>query len=225
MRILVVDDDAKMTELLSRSLTSQGHSVDTALDGLRGLKKALSNRFDAILLDVMMPGMDGLAVARRLRAKGAKVPIVMLTATDSDRDIIRGLDVGADDYLTKPFSLDVLSARLRVIERRTTPASPHLLKAADLTLNTETHEVQRGGTTISLTKTEYLLLEHLMRGAGRILSRGNLIEAVWGHDREIDSNALDVFIFLLRNKMEVNRSSRLIQTVRGFGYTVRESDE
>lgn len=225
MRILVVDDDGKMGELLHRGLTAQGHSVETALDGVRGLEKATSAQFDVILLDVMMPGMDGLAVARRLRSKGARVPIVMLTAKDSDRDIIRGLDAGADDYLVKPVSLEVLSARLRVIERRSRPASPHLLRVADLTLDAETHEVSRGGIPIALTKTEYLLLECLMRGAGRVLSRENLIQTVWGHEREIESNGLDVFVFLLRNKLEGNGASRLVQTVRGFGFTMREFEE
>lgn len=225
MRILVVEDDGKMAELLRRGLTAEGHSVDVAQDGIKGLEKAQNSQFDAVLLDVMLPGIDGLAVARRLRSSGTRVPILMLTARDSPRDIVRGLDVGADDYLPKPFSFDVLAARLRVIERRAKPVSPNLLKIADLTLDTESHEVHRAGKPIVLTRTEFILLEHLMRRAGRVVSRDKLVEAVWGMDREVESNALEVFVFQLRNKLEAQSSRRLIQTVRGFGYTLREPEE
>jgi DNA-binding response OmpR family regulator len=148
----------------------------------------------------------------------------MLTRRDSAPDIVRGLDVGADDYLTKPFSFEVLSARLRVIARRISGESGTLLQVADLTLDTRTHEVQRGVRPILLTRTEFVLLEHLMRRAGRVVSRDDLIEAVWGIDRDVESNTLDVFIFQLRCKLEAGGSGRLIQTVRGFGYTARESE-
>jgi len=224
MRILVVEDDGKMAELLRRGLTGQGHTVDVAPDGLKGLEKAQAMSFDVIVLDVMLPGADGLHLARRLRAGGNRTPILMLTARDSAPDIVRGLDVGADDYLTKPFSFEVLAARLRVIARRTSAESSSVLQVSDLALNTETHEVHRGKKALILTRTEFVILEHLMRRAGRVVSRDDLIEAAWGIDREVESNTLDVFIFQLRSKIEAGGAARLIQTVRGFGYTVRETE-
>jgi two-component system response regulator MprA len=225
MRILVVEDDPKMAELLRRGLAGQGHTVEIAPDGLKGLEKAHAMPFDVIVLDVMLPGVDGLYVAKRLRASGVRTPILMLTARDSVPDIVRGLDMGADDYLTKPFSFDVLAARLRVIARRTTTESASVLQVADLTLNSETHEVHRGKRPLLLTRTEFVILEHLIRRTGRVVSRDDLIEAVWGIDREVESNTLDVFIFQLRSKTEAGGAGRLIQTVRGFGYTVRETEE
>ncbi|MBI4470278.1 MAG: response regulator transcription factor [Acidobacteria bacterium] len=224
MRILVVEDDTRMAELLRRGLVGQGHTVDVATDGIKGLEKAQTMPLDAIVLDIMLPGLDGLDVARRLRADGVRAPILMLTARDSVPDIVRGLDVGADDYLTKPFSFEVLAARLRVMARRTNAESTVVLQVADLILNTETHEVHRGKRLLILTRTEFVLLEHLMRRAGRVVSRHALIEAVWGIDRDVESNTLDVFIFQLRSKIESAGAGRLIQTVRGFGYTVRETE-
>jgi DNA-binding response OmpR family regulator len=223
MRILVVEDDGKMAELLRRGLSGQGHSVEVAADGLDGLSKAEALPFDAIVLDVMLPGIDGLNFVRRLRLGGTRVPVLMLTARDSAKDIVRGLDVGADDYLTKPFSFEVLLARLRVIARRLDTETE--LRVADLTLNTDTHEVRRGNRELTLTRTEFVLLEYLMRRPGRVVSREDLVQAVWGIDRDVESNTLDVFIFQLRNKTELNGASRLIQTIRGFGYTMRENDE
>jgi two-component system, OmpR family, response regulator len=225
MRILVVEDDPKMAELLRRGLAGQGHTVEVAMDGIKGLENAQSSPLDAIVLDVMLPGVDGLHFARRLRSSGNRVPILMLTARDSAADIVKGLDVGADDYLTKPFSFEVLAARLRVIERRAAGDSEGLLQVADLTLNPEKHEVHRGKKPLVLTRTEFVLLEYLMRRAGRVVSRDDLIEAVWGIDRDVERNTLDVFIFQLRSKIEASGATRLIQTVRGFGYTVRESGE
>jgi two-component system response regulator MprA len=224
MRILLVEDDARMAELLRRGLLSQGHSVEVVMNGPKGLEKAQAMAFDAIVLDVMLPGMDGLQVAKRLRVTGIRTPILMLTARDSVPDIVRGLDMGADDYLTKPFSFDVLTARLRAMARRSGVEDASTLQIADLTLNTETHEVHRADKALVLTRTEYVILEHLMRRAGRVVSRGDLIEAAWGIDREIESNTLDVFIFQLRSKIEAKGASRLIQTVRGFGYTLREPE-
>jgi two-component system response regulator MprA len=224
MRILVIEDDAKMAELLRRGLSREGHSVDVAGDGLKGLEKGQSLTFDAIVLDIMLPGLDGLSVARRLRSGGVSAPILMLTARDSVPDIVRGLDVGADDYLTKPFSFEVLAARLRVIARRAASESGSTFQVADLTLDNQKHEVHRGRRPITLTRTGFMLLEYLMRRAGRVVSRDDLIEAVWGIDRDVESNTLDVFIFQLRSKLEASGAGRLIQTVRGFGYTVRESE-
>ena len=225
MRILVVEDDIKMAELLSRGLVRQGHAVDVATDGISGLEKSETLPFDAIVLDLMLPGLDGFSVARRLRAGGIRTPILMLTARDSAQEIVRGLDVGADDYLTKPFSFEVLAARLRVIDRRHAAETDSTLQVADLTVNTETHEVHRRKRPIVLTRTEFVLLEHLMRRAGRIVSRDDLRGAVWGIDRDVESNTLDVFIFQLRSKIESGGANRLIQTVRGFGYTLRETEE
>jgi two-component system response regulator MprA len=224
MRILVVEDDARMAELLRRGLTGQNHGVDVAMDGMSGLEKAQTACFDAIVLDVMLPGIDGLHVVRRLRDNGIRTPILMLTARDSAPDIVRGLDGGADDYLTKPFSFEVLAARLRAIARRKSMESVPVLQFSDLTLDTTTHEVHRGKRPLVLTRTEFVILEHLMRRAGRVVSRGDLLEAAWGIDHEVVSNTLEVFIFQLRSKIEARGQSRLIQTVRGFGYSVREGE-
>jgi DNA-binding response OmpR family regulator len=224
MRILVVEDDSQMAELLQRGLVNQGHVVDVALDGITGLEKALAMPFDAIVLDVMLPGANGLQVAKRLRASGNRTPILMLTARDAVPDVVRGLDVGADDYLTKPFSFEVLAARLRVIGRRKTMESSPVLQISDLTLDREAHEVRRAKRAVTLSPTEFAMLEHLMRRAGRVVSRHDLIAAVWGDDHEVGSNTVDVFIFLLRSKIETGGEKRLIQTVRGLGYTVRETE-
>ena len=224
MKILIVEDDAKMAELLRRGLTTLGYSVAVASDGDKGLREAQTGSFDTILLDLMIPGTDGLSVARKLREAGSRTPILMLTARDSVGDVVRGLDVGADDYLTKPFSFEVLTARLRVIARRLASDKGPSLQVADLILNSQTHEVTRAGKPVALTRTEYVILEYLMRRAGRVVSRDSLIEVVWGIDREVGYNTVDVFIFQLRTKLEAGGASRLIQTIRGFGYTLRETE-
>jgi DNA-binding response OmpR family regulator len=223
MRILIVEDDSKMAELLRRGLTGHGHVVEVVSDGISGLEKSEANPYDSILLDIMLPGLDGISVLRRLRAAGVRTPVLLLTGRDSPQDIVRGLDVGADDYLTKPFSFEVLAARLRVVARRNASENDKILHVDDLTVNTDTHEVHRGTRALVLTRTEFILLEHFMRRAGRVISRDDLTEAVWGI-RDIGSNTLDVFIFQLRNKLEAGGASRLIQTVRGFGFTMRESE-
>jgi DNA-binding response OmpR family regulator len=224
MTILVVEDDAKMAELLRRGLSNEGHNVTIATDGATGLEQAQSRNFEVILLDIMLPGVDGLTIAKRLRSAGNRVPVLMLTARDAVSDIVRGLDLGADDYLTKPFSFEVLKARLRVIARRTASENGPDLHFSDLTLNIQTHEVNRAGNPVVLTRKEYEILEYLMRRAGRIVSRDSLIEAIWGLDRDVGHNTVDVFIFQLRNKLEAGGATRLIQTVRGFGYTLREGE-
>lgn len=224
MKILIVEDDAQLAELLRRGLSSAGHAVTVTTDGAAGLQAAQAQRFDVILLDLMLPSIDGLTLARRIRDSGDPVAILMLTARDAASDIVRGLDLGADDYLTKPFSFDVLKARLRVIERRLGSQSADTLRVGDLTLDLPTHEVMRGGQSIVLTRKEYEMLEYLMRRAGRIVSRDSLIEAIWGVDSDVGSNTIDVFIFQLRSKLESGGASRLIQTVRGFGYTLREGE-
>ena len=223
MRILVVEDDARMAELLRRGLTLDRHFVDVAGDGLTGLDRARSQPYDTIVLDIMLPGLDGLSVARRLRNGGIQTPILMLTARDGVPDIVRGLDTGADDYLTKPFSFEVLRARLRVLARRRT-GSADILHVADLTIATGSHHVRRAGRLILLTPTEYVLLELLMKRAGRVVSRNALIDAAWGGEQEVGPNTLDVFIFQLRTKLEAGGAPRLLHTVRGFGYVLRDTD-
>jgi len=225
MRILVVEDDAKMAELLQRGLSREGHSVTIAHDGNRGLEEAQSHNFDTILLDIMLPGVDGLAVARRLRSGGVRTPILMLTSRDSVQDIVRGLDVGADDYLTKPFSFEVLLARVRALGRRAPIAQQVILERAGLTVHLGTREVRRGARRIELTRTEYSILELLMRDASRVLTREALIEGVWGGDSEIESNTLDAFVRLLRAKIEAAGEPRVLRTVRGVGYCIRGEEE
>ena len=224
MRILVVEDDSKMAELLARGLTAEGHRVDVAYDGIAGLEKAGQQTFDALVLDVMLPGADGFAVTRRLRTQGNKVPILLLTGRDATKDVVHGLDLGADDYLTKPFSFEVLSARLRVITRRLATGKDAIVQVSDLIVNRETHEVRRAGLPVSLTKTEYMILDRLIARPGAVVSRDTLVDAAWGSERDVESNTLDVFIWQLRSKIEAGGAKRLIQTVRGFGYAIREGD-
>lgn len=214
-----------MAELLQRGLTAEGHRVDTAPDGGVGYKKAAGQTYDAILLDVMLPGADGFAITKRLRTEGNETPILLLTGKDAATDVVRGLDLGADDYLTKPFSFEVLLARLRVITRRSSTEKLDLVRIADLTINRETHEVRRSGKPVPLTRTEYVILERLVARPGVVVSRDALVEAVWGYDRDVESNTLDVFIWQLRSKIEAGGATRLIQTVRGFGYAIREGSE
>jgi len=213
-----------MADLLRQGLEEEGHSVILAGNGREGLAMAESHPFDAIVLDVMLPGLDGFSLARKLRAGRNQTPILMLTARDATPDIIEGLNLGADDYLVKPFSFEVLLARLRAVSRRGAIAQPPVLQVADLTLDPSAHEVARGGRRIALTRTEYGLLELLMKRAGRVVTRDNLIESVWGLDSEVRSNTLDAFIRLLRDKVDTAGEIKLIQTVRGVGYRLRAGD-
>jgi two-component system response regulator MprA len=224
MQVLVVEDERRMAELLRQGLEEEGHSVVLAGNGRDGLAMAESHPFDAIVLDVMLPGLDGFSVARKLRAARNQTPILMLTARDATHDMVEGLNLGADDYLVKPFSFEVLLARLRAVSRRGTIAQPPILRVADLTLNPSAHEVARGGRRIALTRTEYGLLELLMKRAGRVVTRENLIESVWGFDSNVRSNTLDAFIRLLRDKVDTDADAKLIQTVRGVGYCMRREE-
>ena len=221
MRILVVEDEAKMAELLRQGLGEEGHAVTVAQEGPGGLSIAEAGDFDLIILDVMLPGMSGFEIARRLRAKRNATPILMLTARDSASDIVQGLDLGADDYLTKPFSFEVLFARVRAVARRGPIPQPVLLEAGGLTLNQGTREVWRGERRIDLTRTEHAILELLLRNAGRVVTRERLIDGVWGAGSDIEGNTLDAFVRLLRAKVEETGQARLIQTVRGVGYALR----
>jgi DNA-binding response OmpR family regulator len=224
MQVLVVEDERRMAELLRQGLEEEGHSVVLASDGRDGLAMAESHPFDAIVLDVMLPGLSGFSVAKKLRASRNQTPILMLTARDATSDIVEGLNLGADDYLVKPFSFEVLLARLRAVSRRGVITQLPVLQVADLTLNPSTREVGRGGRSIALTRTEYGLLELLMKRAGRVVTRGNLIESVWGFDSDVRSNTLDAFIRLLRDKVDAEGETKLIQTVRGVGYCLRTSE-
>lgn len=226
MRILVVDDDRAVRESLRRSLTFNGYSVDLAVDGVDALEKATSQRPDALVLDVMMPRLDGLEVCRRLRSTGDDLPILVLTARDSVSERVAGLDAGADDYLPKPFALEELLARLRALLRRTGAGPGDASEAmlfADLSLDPVTREVTRGERAISLTRTEFSLLEMLMANPRRVLTRSRILEEVWGYDFPTSGNALEVYIGYLRRKTEAEGEPRLIHTVRGVGYVLRET--
>jgi DNA-binding response OmpR family regulator len=221
MKLLIVEDETRMADLLRKGLTEEGHNAMCAFDGAEGLAMAKTYEFDVIILDVMMPKLSGYELAKRLRAEKIRTPVLMLTAKDSVPDIVRGLDLGADDYMTKPFSFDELVARLRAVKRRALAAEETHLTVGDLTLDPASREVARGDVRISLTRTEYNLLERLMYRAGKVVSRRSLIEAVWGFDREIEENTLDAFMHLLRAKIDSAGRAKLIHTVRGVGYMIR----
>ena len=213
-----------MAELLRQGLMEDGHAVTVAYDGRDGLAFAQPGSFDLMILDVMLPGLSGLEIARHLRARHDRTPVLMLTARDAASDIVQGLDTGADDYLTKPFSFEVLLARVRAVGRRGPIAQPVVLETAGLTLHLGTREVRRGDRKIELTRTEYAILEVLMRRADRVSTREALIESVWGTDSEIESNTLDAFVRLLRAKIEAAGESRILRTVRGVGYCLRKEE-
>lgn len=226
MRILIVEDDKNMAGLLRKGLKEENHVVSLAADGRAGLDLAESYQFDVIVLDWMLPSMDGAEVARRLRKGGNATPILMLTARDAVPDIVKGLDAGADDYLTKPFSFAEFLARLRALGRRPSAKVPATrLEIADLILDPSTRQVFRGKHEIRLTATEYRLLEFLMRRPGCTASRRAIVEAVWGLDSNVEENTLDAFVRLLRNKVEQGHKPKLIHTVRGFGYCVRQEQK
>lgn len=222
MRILVVEDEHTMAELLRKGLEEELHSVSVVFDGRSAIEFARISKFDAIVLDVMIPGLNGFEVARRLRRSADETPIIMLTARDAVPDVACGLDLGADDYLTKPFSFVELLARLRAIARRGRVPRPVLLRIADLELDPATRRVLRGGQQIHLTATEFRLLELLMRRAGRAVSRDSIAETVWGDLRDVEDNTLEAFVSLLRTKIDKGFHPKLIHTIRGVGYSLRE---
>ncbi|HKR83967.1 MAG TPA: response regulator transcription factor [Terriglobales bacterium] len=222
MRILVVEDEKKMAELLRKGLEEELHCVSVVYDGLSAVEFARTSQFDAIVLDVMIPGVDGFEVARRLRRLDDGTPILMLTARDAVPDIARGLDLGVDDYLTKPFSFVELLARLRAITRRGVAPRRSLLRVADLELDPATRRVLRGGHEVHLTATEFRLLEFLMRRTGRAVSRDSIVETVWGNFETVEDNTLEAFISLLRTKIDKGFQHKLIHTIRGVGYSLRE---
>jgi DNA-binding response OmpR family regulator len=221
MKVLVVEDRPRMARLLERALQSEGHSVTLAFDGQQAMNYGRSQNLDVILLDVMLPVADGFTVIQNLRAERLATPIIMVTARDAMADIVRGLDLGADDYLTKPFSLDVLLARIRAVSRRGLATQSENLEFEDLQLNNRTHELLRKGRTAALTRTEYALLEKLMRNAGSIVPRDVLVEAGWGVGAEVNDSTLYVFVRSIRNKIAVGGEAQLLHTARGIGYTLR----
>jgi two-component system response regulator MprA len=224
VRVLVADDEGAVRQALRRALVLEGYDVELATNGQEALETVSSGRADLVVLDVLMPEVDGLEVCRRLRQAGDRTPVLMLTARDAVSDRVEGLEAGADDYLVKPFDLDELIARLRALLRRTIGTDDHAqLRFGDLTLDGSAHEARRGERRIELTRTEFLLLELLMLNPRRVLSRSLIHERVWGYDFGPASNSLGVYIGYLRRKLEEGGEPRLIHTVRGVGYVLRNS--
>ena len=224
MKILVVDDERAVRESLRRALELEGYEIELAADGSEALYRLEgSEEPDAMILDVLMPGVDGLEVCRRLRGTGSKLPVLMLTARTEVEDRVAGLDAGADDYVTKPFGVEELLARVRALLRRTTDEEGDVVRFADLELDPTTRDVTRGGRPIELTRTEFSLLELFMSNPRQVLTRTIIFERVWGYDFGYASNSLDVYVGYLRRKTEAEGEPRLIQTVRGVGYALRES--
>jgi len=224
MKVLVVDDERAVRESIRRALELEGYEIELAEDGRQALDRLESDsQPDAVVLDILMPGVDGLEVCRTLRKSGSSIPVLMLTARTQVEDRVEGLDAGADDYLTKPFALEELLARLRALLRRTADGSGETLRFEDLELDPRTREVRRGAEPIELTRTEFSLLELFMLNPRQVLTRSVIFERVWGYDFGYGSNSLDVYIGYLRRKTEAGGRPRLIQTVRGVGYALRES--
>jgi two-component system response regulator MprA len=227
-RVLVADDDQAMRDSLDRALRVQGYDVELAVDGADALTRARANPPDLVILDVMMPGTNGLEACRWLRASGDRTPVLMLTARDAVHDRVAGLDAGADDYLVKPFALQELLARVRALLRRGAALDPseqpEVIRQGDLRLDRRARQAWLGDTPIDLTRTEFNLLQVLLEHAGQVLTRGQLFEQVWGYDLDRSSNSLDVYIGYLRRKLEQGGALRLVHTVRGIGFVLRESN-
>ncbi len=224
-RVLVVDDDEDVTNMLRRALSFEGYAVATARDGTEGIKKTIEFAPDLVVLDILMPGLDGLEVCRRLRAGDPQLAILMLTARDATADQVVGLDAGADDYLVKPFTLDVLAARIRALLRRREPSEIELLRFADLVLDTGTRSARRGTREIALTTTEYDLLLQFLRHPRQVLEKEQLTEKVWGYDFGGNYNVLEVYVRYLRQKLEASGEPRLLHTLRGAGYVLRQPSD
>jgi two-component system, OmpR family, response regulator MprA len=223
MQILVVDDEPAVRDSLDRALRLEGYTVGLAADGAEALDALGGEGPDAVVLDLMMPRVDGLEVCRRMRAAGDRTPVLVLTARDGVSDRVKGLDAGADDYLVKPFALDELLARLRALLRRSGAGAPvQTLRYSDLTLDPVAHQVKRGDREIELTRTEFLLLELFMLHPRQVLTRSVIFERVWGYDFGPDSNSLEVYVSYLRRKLEAADEPRLLHTIRGVGYVLRE---
>jgi two-component system copper resistance phosphate regulon response regulator CusR len=221
MRILVVEDEAKVASFVRRALEEESYAVDVCADGARGLDLAREGCYDLVILDLMLPGMPGLEVLKTLRKEQVAAPVLILTARSELDQKVKGLDAGADDYLTKPFAIEELLARVRVLLRRGSGEAAGVLQVDDLVLNPATREVTRGGKRIELTAKEYALLEYLMRNAGRVLTRPMIAEHVWNQDFDTFTNVIDVYVNYLRNKIDRGQERKLLQTIRGSGYTLK----
>ena len=222
MRILLVEDDVAIAQSLKEGLEDEAYAVDVAHDGDEGYRMATADEYDVIILDVMLPEMNGYEVCRALRKDGNQTPILMLTARDAERDIVEGLDMGADDYLAKPFSFEVLLARLRALLRRPNEKLEEVLRVGDLTLDPSLKKVTRAAQEISLTAKEYAVLEYLMRNTGKVLSKEQIISHVWGFDADVLPNNVELFVMFLRRKIDKPFGSKLIHTVPGFGYKLED---
>lgn len=222
MRILIVEDEKDLVAIIKQGLTEAGYAVDAAYDGEEGLYMAENYPVDVIILDIMLPQMDGLAVLSALRKKGIKTPVILLTARDAVLDKIKGLDTGADDYLTKPFAFNELLARIRSLLRRKTDVKAASIRIADLEINTASHEVKRGDKAVQLSAREYALLEYLAYRKDSVVSRSDIVEHIYNEDADKDSNVVDVYINYLRNKIDKDFKKKLIHTVRGAGYMLKE---
>ena len=222
MRILLIEDDIAISRLLKEGLEDESYAVDVAHDGSEGYRTAVADEYDVIILDIMLPGMNGYEVCRALRNNGNKTPILMLTARDAERDIVEGLDTGADDYLAKPFSFDVLLARIRALLRRPNEKLEEILQVGDLKLDPSLKKVTRASQEINLTAKEYGVLEYLMRNKGKVLSKEQIISHVWDFDADVLPNNVELFIMFLRRKIDKPFKSKLIHTVSGFGYKLEE---
>ena len=220
MKLLVVEDEHRIAHAIKEGLEEEGYAVDVEHDGEAGYNAAVAGEYDVVILDVMMPRMSGIEVAAKLRGDGNHVPILMLTAKDQERDIVRGLDTGADDYLAKPFSFDVLLARIRSLLRRPHQSAGETLIIGDLILDPATKRVERAGQYIKLTSKEFAILEYLMRNPGRVLSKDNIISHVWNFDADVLPNNVEVFITFIRAKIDKPFKTPLLHTIRGFGYTI-----
>ncbi len=222
MRVLVVEDERKVANFIKHGLEEERYIVEIAYDGISGLEMVMNNHFDAIVLDVMLPGKDGFTLLKEMRDSGISTPVIMLTARANVEDRVAGLDLGADDYLPKPFSFDELAARLRSILRRSSPEKSTKLRAGDLILDTVSHLAYRQGREIELTTKEYALLEYMLRNKNRILSRSTITQHVWKHNFDPESNIIDVYVKRLRSKIEQDGEKPLVQSIRGVGYRLRE---
>ncbi|MCP9466012.1 MAG: response regulator transcription factor [Candidatus Nanosynbacter sp. P5B_S4_bin.39.1] len=222
MRVLLIEDDVTIARLLKEGLEDESYAVDVANDGSEGYRTAAADDYDVIILDIMLPEMNGYEVCRALRNDGNKTPILMLTARDAERDIVEGLDTGADDYLAKPFSFDVLLARIRALLRRTNEKLEEIIQVGDLKLDPSSKRVTRASQEISLTAKEYGVLEYLMRNKGKVLSKEQIISHVWDFDADVLPNNVELFIMFLRRKIDKPFKSKLIYTVSGFGYKLEE---
>ena len=222
MRVLLIEDDVTIARLLKEGLEDESYAVDVVNDGSEGYRTAAADDYDVIILDIMLPGMNGYEVCRALRNDGNKTPILMLTARDTERDIVEGLDTGADDYLAKPFSFDVLLARIRALLRRPNEKLEEILQIGDLKLDPSSKKVTRASQEINLTAKEYGVLEYLMRNKGKVLSKEQIISHVWDFDADVLPNNVELFIMFLRRKIDKPFKSKLIHTVSGFGYKLEE---